>query len=111
MCVGPPTSLVDQRQGKVNISWDPLPCHLQNCADVSYIIRYTHLLTGELANFSQSNRNVECCQEPAGPYSCLAGASVFIIGVAYSFQVAAQNVYGVGSFSDPVIATIGSNCK
>ena len=84
----------------------PLPCHLQNGADVTYVIRYTNLLTGQ---FSRFNHNVECCQEPAGPYSCLTRSSaLFTYGVTYSFQVAAKNVYGVGSFSDPVIATIGS---
>ena len=114
MCVGPPILLADRTQGKVNISWDPLTCHLQNGADISYVIQYTHLLTGQLANFSHSHRYVECRQEPGGPYSCLASISssaLFIYGGTYSIQVAAQNVYGVGSFSDPIIATIGSNRK
>ena len=114
MCVGPSTSLADRTQGKVNISWDPLPCHLQNGADVIYVIRYTHLFTGKLANFSHSHRNVECDQEPGGSYSCLASTSsaeLFKPGVTYSFQVAARSIYGVGLFSDPVIATIGSNRK
>ena len=44
-----------------------------------------------------------CLQESGGPYSCMVVASLrFISGVTYSFQVAAQNIYGVGSFSNPV---------
>ena len=47
---------------------------------------------------------MECHQEPGGPCSCLISSSaLFTHGVAYSFQVAAQSVYGEGSFSDPVI--------
>ena len=106
MCVGPPTS--PENLGKVNISWDPLPCHLQNGADVTdtdYIIQYTRLPTGVPKNISVSNTGVDCLQESGGPYSCVVAASLhFLSGVTYSFQVAAQNIYGVGSFSNPVIA-------
>ena len=107
MCIGPPTSLADQTQGRVNISWDPLPCHLQNGADVTdtdYIIQYTSLTTGVPRNISVSDTGVDCLQESGGPYSCvIATGKHFISGVTYSFQVAAQNIYGVGSYNNPVI--------
>ena len=100
-CVGPSTS--PQHGGRVNISWDPLPCHLQNGANISgYIIQYTTLTTGVPTNISSSQRRLECHQESGGPYSCIATATLFIPGETYSFQVTAQNIHGVGSFSDPV---------
>ena len=106
VCVGPPTS--PESLGKVNISWDPLPCHLQNGADITdtdYIIQYTRLPTGVRRNISVSDTGVDCLQESDGPYSCVIATGLcFISGVTYSFQVAAQNIYGVGSFSNPVIA-------
>ena len=107
MCVGPSTSL--QHQGRVNISWNPLPCHLQNGADISYIIEYTNLSTGVSRNISRPDR--ECRQEPGGPYSCVVAASLFIPNVTYSFQVAAQNVYGIGSFNIPILTTYNSQGK
>ena len=106
MCVGP--SLY---QGQSNISWDPLPCHLQNGADIidnDYIIQYTLLPTGEPTNISSSNNRLECHQDSGGHYSCVAHSSLFTFGVAYSFQVAVRNIYGVGSFSNPVTAVYGS---
>ena len=108
MCIGPPTSLADRAQGRFNISWDPLPCHLQNGADITdtdYIIQYTSLTTGIPRNISVSDTGVDCLQESGGPYSCVVATGWrFISRVTYSFQVAAQNIYGVGSFSNPVIA-------
>ena len=109
VCVGRPTSLGDRTQGKVNISWDPLPCHLQNDADITvYNIRYTQLPAGEPNTIVSNHSKVECCQEPGGPYSCLVASSFFIPHVTYSFQVAAQNSFGVGSFSNSVITVYGS---
>ena len=106
VCVGPPSSLA--YRGRVNISWDPLPCHLQNGADIiGYVIQYTRLLTGEATNISSSSTRLICRQESGGPYSCLAPASIFIVDLAYSFCVAARNNFGVGSFSNPVVFTIG----
>ena len=111
VCVGPTTS--SQPPGRVNITWDPLPCHLQNGANISgynIIIQYTDLSTpGLTVNISSSDTRLDCRQEPRGPYSCLANASLFTSGVAYSFQVAARNMYGIGPFSDPVNAVYGSN--
>ena len=109
VCAGPPSSLADRTQGKVNISWDPLPCHLQNGADVTvYNIRYTRLPGGGSNIIFSTNSKVECHQEPGGPYSCLAASSFFISHETYSFQVAAQNSFGVGSFSNSVIIVYGS---
>ena len=106
VCVGPPSS--PEYLGRRNISWDPLPCHLQNGADIiGYIIQYTRLSTGVETNISSSSRSLICPRESGGPSSCLAPASFFIVNVAYSFRIAAQNNFGVGSFSNPVISTIG----
>ena len=110
VCVGRPTSLQNRTQGKVNISWDPLPCHLQNGADVTvYNIQYTRLPAGEPNIIVSTDSKVECHQEPGGPYSCLAASSFFIPHVTYSFQVAAQNSFGVGSYSNSVIILYDSN--
>ena len=111
VCVGPSTS--PQHLGRVNISWDPLPCHLQNGADIShgYIIQYTRLPNGVPINISSSDNKLLCRQEPGGPYSCVEQTSFFISGATYSFQVAAQNMYGVGSFSDPVTTVYSSQGK
>ena len=106
VCVGPSSS--PEYLGRHNISWDPLPCHLQNSADIiGYVIQYTRLSTGVATNISSSSNRLECRQESGGPYSCVAAPTLFISRLTYSFQVAAQNVHGIGSFSDPVIVTIG----
>ena len=106
MCVGP--SSYPEYRGRRNISWDPLPCHFQNGADIiGYFIQYTRLSTGIPTNISSSNSKLICRQESGGPYSCVVSASFFIPNLAYSFRVAAQNNFGVGSFSNPVIITIG----
>ena len=107
VCVGPSTS--SQHQGRVNISWDPLPCHLQNRADVtSYTIQYTRLSTGVVTRISSSNRNVNCSQEVAigGLHSCVVSESLIPSNQAYSIQVAAVNNNGEGLFSNPVIASV-----
>ena len=110
VCVGPST--LPQHGGRVNISWDPLPCHLQNGANISgYIIQYTMLTTGVRTSISSSDRRLECHRESGGPYSCVIAVSLPIADVAYSFQVAAQNIHGVGSFSNPVTTVYGSQSK
>ena len=116
VCVGPDPPTSPQHQGGVNISWEPLPCHLQNGANVArYVIQYTNLSTGVSTNISiaSSVGRIECHQEPGGPYSCVVcvRASLFIPGVTYSFQVAAENMNGVGSFSNSVTTLYGSNGK
>ena len=112
VCVGPGPPTSPQHGGRVNISWDPLPCHLQNGADVvGYIIRYTHLLTGASVNIFSSDSQLDCRQEPGGPYSCVAPASLFTLSVAYSFQVAAQSIHGVGPFNYPITTVYGSQGK
>ena len=109
VCVGPQTSPEDQTQGKLNISWDPLPCHLQNGADVTvYSIQYTQLPDGGPNIIVSNNSRVECRQEPGGPYSCLAASLFFTSRATYSFQVAARNSFGIGSFSNSVITLYGS---
>ena len=106
VCTGP------SHGGQSNISWDPLPCHLQNGADIiDYTIQYTQLSTEVATNISSSDNKLVCRQDSCGHYSCLPGPSVFMFGETYSFQVAAQNIYGLGSFSDPVFAEYGSQGK
>ena len=110
VCVGRPTSQADQTQGKLNISWDPLPCHLQNGADVTvYNIQYTRLPDSRPNIIVSTDNRVECRQESGGPYSCLAASSLFILHVTYSFRVAARNSFGVGSFSNSVITVYSSH--
>ena len=101
VCVGPSTS---PHQGGVNIYWDPLPCHLQNGANIhGYIIQYTHLSTGITTRITSFRDSVDCSQEVGGPYSCVVTESSLISNnQSYSFQVAAQNNNGDGSFSDPI---------
>ena len=108
VCVGP------SHGGQSNIFWDLLPCHLQNGADIidnNYIIQYTHLPNGKPTNISSSDERLECHQDSGGHYSCLTRPSLFPFGETYSVQVAARNIYGLGSFSDPVIAVSGSQGK
>ena len=105
VCIGPPTLQVDQTQGRFNLSWDPLPCHLQNGADISgYIIQYTQLSTGVATRVSDHHPRFLCGQEPGGPFSCRVAYSWFKPNQTYSFQVAARNRHGDGFFSDPVTA-------
>ena len=92
---------------KRNISWDLLPCHLQNGADITgYIIQYSPTSGGVAQNISSSDSRVDCSVESGGPYRCLLPYSLFATGVPYSFQVAAVNRYGAGPFSGQVNATI-----
>ena len=92
---------------KQNISWDLLPCHLQNGADITgYIIQYSPTSGGEARNISSSDSRVDCGVESGGNYRCLLASSLFTIGVSYSFQVAAVNSYGTGPFSNQVIGML-----
>ena len=101
VCVGSSTS--PQHQGRVNISWDLLPCHLQNGADIFfYLILYTRLSTGGTVKFTSLHSDVNCSQAVGGLYSCVVAESLIPSNQEYSIQVAAQNRYGEGSFSDPI---------
>ena len=103
VCVGPSALPGDMAQGRFNISWDPLPCHLQNGADISgYIIQYTQLATGVAIRISNRHPSFLCGLESGGSYSCRVANSLFRLNQMYSFQVTAQNRHGDGSFSDPV---------
>ena len=107
VCIGPPTLPEDQTQGRFNLSWDPLPCHLQNGADISgYTIQYTQLSTGVARMISNHHTSLLCDQESGGPYSCRVVSSLFRSYRMYAFQVAAQNNEGIGSFSDPITKLI-----
>ena len=114
VCVGPPTSLVQQILHRLNISWDPLSCHLQNGANItSYTIQYTRLPNGTPSNISSCESRLQCRQVVGGPYSCLADGLLFNTspGETYRFQVAAETVRGVGSFSNPVNFMFGFQGK
>ena len=92
---------------KQNISWDLLPCHLQNGADISgYIIQYNRTSGSAARNISSSDSRVGCGVKSGGPYRCLLPSSLFTTEVPYSFQVAAVNSYGAGPFSGQVNSTI-----
>ena len=111
VCIGPSTS--PQYQGRVNISWDPLPCHLQNGADVTnYIIQYTRLSTGETTRITSSHSGVHCSQEVGGLYSCVLSEALIPSNLSYSIQIAAVNNYGEGLFSDLINVSlpISSRC-
>ena len=112
VCVG--QSSLQQQLNQLNISWDPLPCHLQNGANItSYIIQDTRLPSGTPRNISSPDKRLECHQVADGPYSCEADDSLFITrtGETYRFQVAPQSVHGIGSFSNPVNFVFGSRGK
>ena len=110
---------------RLSISWDPLPCHLQNGGDVGYIIQYSLAGDSEVRSIStyttepyysntvESDNRLSCTQEPVGPYRCYFTSSLLLEDQMYTFQVAAMNGYGVGPFSDLVNATLHSqtgNC-
>ena len=101
VCVGPSSSPL---LGRVNISWDPLPCHLQNGADIAddYTIQYTSLSPSVTRTTHDFHSEVQCSQEIGGLYSCVLAESLFLSNQSYSFQVAVRNDYGEGSFSDPI---------
>ena len=103
VCVGPSTLPEDLAQGRFNISWEPLPCHLQNGADISgYTIQYSPLPNGVVTTISHHHTSFLCGLESGDPYSCWVANSLFRPNQTYSFQVAARNSHGEGSFSDPV---------
>ena len=58
---------------------------------------------------SNSGRPDICRQEPGGPYGCIMPSDLITISLVYTFQVAASNGYGVGPFSDPIIAHAAPN--
>ena len=94
---------------RLSISWDPLPCHLQNGADITdYIIQYSLTSTNETRSISTSDDRLSCKQEPVGPYGCYLTSSLLLEDQMYTFQVAAMNGYGVGPFNDPVKAMLHS---
>ena len=102
VCVGPST--VPKHLSKVNISWDLLPCHLQNGADITnYIIQYTRWTTNVTTRISSSSGStMECFQEFGDLYSCVVATLLIPSDQAFSIQVAAQSDNGEGSFSDPI---------
>ena len=109
LCAGP--EIPPSQQGRINVSWDLLLCHLMNGADIrGYIIEYSHT-SGDKRNVSTSDIQIRTPRHPEYDhrYSCsLSGSSRLLQhGVTYTFRVAAQNRYGVGPFSDPVLGMIG----
>ena len=100
---------LDQLKSRLSISWDPIPCHLQNGADITdYIIQYSLTSTSEVKSISTSDDRLSCRQQPVGPYSCYFTSSLLLEDQLYTFQVAARNGYGVGPFSSAIRATLYS---
>ena len=62
--------------------------------------------TGVATRISNSHEDLLCGQEPDGPYSCRVANLLFISDEPYTFQVAARNKEGFGSFSDPITKSI-----
>ena len=108
VCAGPQVPMTIQ--GRVNISWALLPCHLQNRASVTgYIIRYNRTSRGEFRNITNSDGRIQCRIEADayyGRYSCLLPHSLLSIHT-YTFQVAAISRFGVAPFSGLVLGRIG----
>ena len=110
VCAGP--ELPFNQQGRVNISWDVLPCHLTNGANIrGYIIQYSHQSSDERSISTSDNSLKQACNlsNYNHRHSCLLPESSGLLqrGVRYIFRIAAQNTYGVGPFSDPVFGMIG----
>ena len=100
---------LDQLKSRLSISWDPIPCHLQNGADITdYIIQYSLTSTSEVKSISTSDDRLSCRQQPVGPYSCYFTSSLLLEDQLYTFQVAARNGYGVGPFGSAIRATLYS---
>ena len=118
---GPPSKLqqicVEHLSGdhtRLNISWEPLPCHLQNGANItSYNIRYRLASDSgdRVQTLSSVSKRFDCRQEPGGPYRCLTkiltDSTRLMQNKKYIFQVAVVNNQLNGSYSDPVSATPG----
>ena len=107
--------------GGVNISWDALPCHRQNGADIAhYFLRYRTPRGGPgdiIFSCSKSNLHYE---SGANRYSYQMPLSAFLDGTnSYTFQVAANNSHGRGPLSASVVyrvshaanSTIGNQSK
>ena len=105
--------LEPQPYGQLNISWEILPCHLQNGADITYyVLQYNRTLDGYVQKLNTSTRcnpysGVRCGAGTGGRYTCSLSASTMFLGsLVYSLQVAAVNSYGeIGPFSNELIWT------
>ena len=110
---------------RLGISWEPLPCHLQNGGDVGYIIQYSLAGDSEVRSFFTSARTPyiysyesedifslrpSCRLELLGlrMYSCYFTSLMLLEDQTYTFQVAAINGYGVGPLSISVSARLQS---
>ena len=96
-------------KARLSISWDPLPCHLQNGADISeHIIQYRLANIIETQTIYASDDRLECVEQPIGPYKCYLTNKLLLEDETYILKVAAMNIYGIGPFSDPVNTTLYS---
>ena len=110
VCVG----ILSNDHERLNISWEPLPCHLQNGADIkNYSIQYRRASDShnQVNTISSSDGRLDCVQESNGPYRCVTKVVADSTGLQqnqkYIFQVSAVNGHGFGPYSDPVSATPG----
>ena len=90
-------------QGRLMNSWDHLPCHLQNGANIAhYIIHYN----------TTSGREVETILSTDSKLCWTSGDRCVITtnlsNEIYTFQVAAHSSNGAGQLSDPVYAMLGN---
>ena len=99
----------DPLNRRLRISWDHLPCHLQNGANIAhYIIHYNTTSGSEVESFlSNDHRGSTHCSVSGDGWQC------FILipkkqNEIYTFQVAAHNSNGDGQFSDPVYTMPGT---
>ena len=119
---GPPSKLqhvcienLSNDPTRLNISWEPLPCHLQNGGRItSYNIRYRRASDSDnqARVISNTDRRLDCVQESNGPYRCITKVVTYSStrlqqNQEYIFQVSAVNGHGFGPYSDPVSATPG----
>ena len=104
VCAEVETMSTDQR---LRISWDRLPCHLQNGANIThYIIRYSLTSGEEVGTIDNSGTDASCAYISSGDsWQCSIVAEQ---NKMYTFQVAAHSNIGVGRFSDPVCAMLGT---
>ena len=103
--------LESEHEYGLNISWNLVPCHLHDGADMyGYRIRYSlvsnRTSSHSMVTISTTERHdgVDCHAERRDSFTCLLSAQPLSIvdREQYQFQVAAANRFGTGPFSEPI---------